>query len=48
LKTVYCLSGLGADEKIFQRLQINARMKFIPWLQPFKNENIKHYAGWLK
>lgn len=44
MKTVYCLSGLGADEKVFHPLQINAKMKFIPWLQPFKNENIKHYA----
>jgi hypothetical protein len=44
MKTVYCISGLGADEKIFHPLQIDAKMKFIPWLQPFRNENIQKYA----
>jgi len=44
LKTIYCISGLGADEKIFHRLKINGQMRFIPWLRPFRNERIENYA----
>ena len=44
MKTIYCISGLGADEKIFHHLHLNAQLKFIPWMRPFKNENIGEYA----
>ena len=44
VKTIYCISGLGTDEKVFDNLNINAKMKFIPWLLPLKNETIKRYA----
>jgi pimeloyl-ACP methyl ester carboxylesterase len=35
---------LGTDEKVFDHLSINARMKFIPWLRPLKNETIRRYS----
>jgi pimeloyl-ACP methyl ester carboxylesterase len=35
---------LGTDEKVFDHLNINARLQFIPWLRPLKNETIKRYA----
>jgi len=45
VKTIYCISGLGTDEKVFGNLNVNAKMKFIPWLRPLKNETIKKYAS---
>jgi len=44
LKTIYCISGLGTDERIFDHLSIKASMKFIPWLRPLKDERIENYA----
>jgi len=35
---------LGTDEKVFDQLNINAKMRFIHWLRPLKNETIKKYA----
>ena len=43
--SIYCISGLGADEKIFINLQVNGvELKFIPWLRPHKRETIHEYA----
>ena len=45
MKTIYCISGLGADERAFSRLQIRGhKMVCLPWLTPLKNETIEHYA----
>jgi len=45
-KNIYCISGLGADEKIFRNLQIPGyRLIHIPWLIPEKKEKISAYAG---
>lgn len=45
LKTVYCISGLGADEKVFYNLQLKGhKLKYIPWLIPHKKETLKSYA----
>jgi len=35
---------LGTDERVFSHLSINAKMKFIPWLRPLKNETIRKYS----
>jgi len=44
-KTIYCISGLGADEKVFSNLQLNGhQLRHIPWLVPQKKENIQSYA----
>lgn len=46
MKTIYCISGLGADERAFSKLKIihGYRLQVINWLQPLTNETIEHYA----
>jgi pimeloyl-ACP methyl ester carboxylesterase len=45
MQQIYCISGLGADEKAFKNLQIHGyELKYIPWLRPGKNEAIEEYA----
>ena len=45
MKTIYCISGLGADERAFSKLKINNfALKVIPWLMPEQKETIEHYA----
>lgn len=44
-QVIYCISGLGADERIFEHLQFsNYELRFISWLQPSRNEKIEEYA----
>lgn len=45
-KHVYCLSGLGSDERIFSRLQWNREwdIHYLHWLQPGQNESLSAYA----
>jgi pimeloyl-ACP methyl ester carboxylesterase len=44
-KPIYCISGLGADEKIFTNLRVNGHvLKYIPWIRPLKKEPIESYA----
>lgn len=44
-QTIYCISGLGADERIFANLSMEGyRVKHIPWLRPHKGEHIETYA----
>ena len=44
-RTIFCISGLGADEQAFSRLCIkNHELKFLTWLKPLKNETIAAYA----
>jgi pimeloyl-ACP methyl ester carboxylesterase len=44
-KHIYCISGLGADEKIFTNLHIKGyELKYIPWIRPHKKERIESYA----
>ncbi len=46
LKNIYCISGLGADHRIFEKLSIPAgyALKHIPWINPRSNELIDSYA----
>ncbi len=45
MKTIYCVSGLGADERAFSKLKINGfELHVIPWLMPERNETISNYA----
>lgn len=45
MKTIYCISGLGADQRAFANLRIaGAELVELPWLQPQKKESIEHYA----
>jgi pimeloyl-ACP methyl ester carboxylesterase len=46
MKKIYCISGLGADERAFARLQIDGySLVVLPWLMPTPNETIEQYAG---
>lgn|GEM_PF-490774 len=44
---LYCFSGLGADERAFQRMELppGYEARFIQWIKPEDNENLDHYAG---
>ena len=44
-KELYIISGLGADERVFQNLDFSGfSTTFIKWLPPLDNESIEHYA----
>ena len=46
LKNVYIFSGLGADERIFQRLDLSGFSTiFIKWEVPYQDESIENYAS---
>lgn len=46
MKTIYCISGLGADERAFSKLKIKGfDIKVIRWLVPFKRESLSAYAA---
>ncbi len=44
-KNIFLLSGLGADERVFQKLDFSEyNPVFLQWLSPIKNETIEEYA----
>jgi pimeloyl-ACP methyl ester carboxylesterase len=44
-KELYIFSGLGADERVFQRLDFSGfSTTFIKWIVPKDKETIEHYA----
>lgn len=44
-KELYIFSGLGADERVFQRLDFSGfSITFIQWIVPHENETIENYA----
>lgn len=46
MKTIYCISGLGADERAFSKLKVKDHvLQVIPWLMPEPAETIQHYAA---
>jgi pimeloyl-ACP methyl ester carboxylesterase len=46
MKIIYVLSGLGADERAFCRLDFSGfEVVFIRWIAPERLETIEHYAG---
>lgn len=45
LKNIYCVSGLGADERVFQKLEFEGYQPIhICWVEPHKGETIADYA----
>lgn len=45
-KALYIFSGLGADERVFQRLDFSGfKVTFVKWITPSKSETIEHYAA---
>lgn len=46
MKTVYFISGMGADERAFQNLDLSfCQPVFLPWLKPIKKEKLSAYAA---
>ena len=46
MKKIYCISGLGADERAFSKLNIKGfELKVIRWLMPIKDETLPEYAS---
>lgn len=46
MQDVYFISGLGADQRLFQYLELkNIRPHFIHWIAPIKEESWESYAG---
>lgn len=41
--TIYCLSGLGADHRVFGKLKLDAELIHIPWLTPQRDESREVY-----
>lgn len=49
MQTIYCITGLGADEKVFSFLDLSfAKTVFIKWIKPLRNETLADYALRLK
>ncbi len=45
MKTVYFISGLGADERVFKYLTLHdVAAKYIKWEEPIKKENLHDYC----
>ena len=45
MKNIYCISGFGADERVFSRLDFgNNRVNFLKWETPEKNESLDKYT----
>jgi pimeloyl-ACP methyl ester carboxylesterase len=46
MRTVYCLSGLGADHRIFARLEVpGIEFRPLPWFMPREEERMRAYAA---
>ncbi len=49
MRRVYCISGLGADERIFSKLNVpDADFSYLRWFVPEKGESIAGYAARMK
>jgi pimeloyl-ACP methyl ester carboxylesterase len=45
MTNIYCISGLGADERIFKKLNIRgARLIYLPWVAFDKHDELPCYA----
>jgi pimeloyl-ACP methyl ester carboxylesterase len=45
-KNIYIFSGLGVDERVFQKLHLSGfSATFINWIKPDSNETIENYAA---
>ncbi len=45
---IYCIGGLGADERVFQFIDFQCEAKFIKWIEPANGEALENYANRLK
>ncbi|WP_235958360.1 alpha/beta hydrolase [Flammeovirga agarivorans] len=40
----YCISGLGADQRVYDSLDLKYEKVPLNWIKPHKNESLKSYA----
>lgn len=46
MKELYLFSGLGADKRVYEFLDLSAyKINYVDWIEPLPNESIEHYAG---
>lgn len=46
MKKIYCISGLGADERVFTKIKIpGCQLQHLQWLVPNNEEPIEQYAS---
>ncbi len=46
MKNIYCISGFGADERVFSRLDFgHNHVTFLKWEAPDKNESLEKYTN---
>lgn len=41
---IYGIGGLGADQRVFEKLEFKYPFEFIPWIDPHKNESLDSYC----
>ena len=41
---LYAISGLGADQRVYQYLNIDYELIHLDWIRPIKNEGITDYT----
>lgn len=41
---IYAFSGLGADQRVFDFLNLEAEVICVPWITPFKDEDLTSYS----
>jgi len=45
MQTIYCITGLGADEGVFQKLDLSfAKPVYLKWIQPLPDESLSSYS----
>ncbi len=45
-KVLYCIPGLGADERLFSKIRSNEfDVEVLNWIEPYENESLQSYAA---
>ncbi|MGN6568724.1 MAG: alpha/beta hydrolase [Flavipsychrobacter sp.] len=46
MKNIYCISGLGADERIFKKLSVEGvNFIYVPWVKQTDKDTVESYAA---
>ena len=43
-RNVYCIGGIASSGLVFDNLELNATLHYLPWTIPYKNESLRDYA----
>lgn len=41
---IYCISGLGADKRLFDYLNLDHELIHLDWIKPYRKESIENYC----